>query len=275
MKKKFVFLSLIFGFCLANADVINGVVAVVENEPITHYELNKMIKTRGLNPNDALEVLIKNKLQVAEIKRLGIITSDYETNERIKAIAAQNKISVDTMQASIKKQGGTWSEFKENVRNSLQEEKLYAAIFKEVAKSVTPENVEKFYNENPSLFTTYDSVNLIRYISKNANALSAIKAGKNADGVQKISGVLKNSQMNESLRYVVSNVGPDGFSPIIPTKLGYEMFKVNSKNGVNKISFEEAQQKAIEAYTISERKKAIENFNQKLRSNAIIKIIKH
>ena len=275
MKKKFVFLSLIFGFCLANADVINGVVAVVENEPITHYELNKMIKTRGLNPNDALEVLIKNKLQVAEIKRLGIITSDYETNERIKAIAAQNKISVDTMQASIKKQGGTWSEFKENVRNSLQEEKLYAAIFKEVAKSVTPENVEKFYNENPSLFTTYDSVNLIRYISKNANALSAIKAGKNADGVQKISGVLKNSQMNESLRYVVSIVGPDGFSPIIPTKLGYEMFKVNSKNGVNKISFEEAQQKAIEAYTISERKKAIENFNQKLRSNAIIKIIKH
>ena len=99
MKKKFVFLSLIFGFCLANADVINGVVAVVENEPITHYELNKMIKTRGLNPNDALETLIKNKLQVAEIKRLGIITSDYETNERIKAIAAQNKISVDTMQA--------------------------------------------------------------------------------------------------------------------------------------------------------------------------------
>lgn len=87
--------------------------------------------------------------------------------------------------------------------------------------------------------------------------------------------MLKNSQMNESLRYVVSNVGPDGFSPIIPTKLGYEMFKVNSKNGVNKISFEEAQQKAIEAYTISERKKAIENFNQKLRSNAIIKIIKH
>lgn len=196
MKKKFVFLSLIFGFCLANADVINGVVAVVENEPITHYELNKMIKTRGLNPNDALETLIKNKLQVAEIKRLGIITSDYETNERIKAIAAQNKISVDTMQASIKKQGGTWDEFKENVRNSLQEEKLYAAIFKEVAKSVTPENVEKFYNENPSLFTTYDSVNLIRYISKNANALSAIKAGKNADGVQKISGVLK-KQSNE------------------------------------------------------------------------------
>lgn len=137
MKKKFVFLSLIFGFCFADADVINGVVAVVENEPITHYELNKMIKTRGLNPNDALEALIKNKLQAAEIKRLGIITSDYETNERIKAIAAQNKISVDTMQASIKKQGGTWDEFKENVRNSLQEEKLYAAIFKEVAKSVT------------------------------------------------------------------------------------------------------------------------------------------
>lgn len=276
MKKIFVFLSLILCLNFANAAISNSVIAVVETEPITEFELNEVMKKNRISPNDALEILISQKLQNAEIKRRSILVSEYEVDKRVEAIAKQNNFSKEQFLDVLKKQKINYADFRQNVRKSLMDEKLYGSIYAEVAKKVTKENVKRFYDENPGLFSTFDSVTLTRFVSKNPNLLNQILKNKNLrpNGVQTMSGTLNAKQMDEGLRHLVAPINVGEFTQIFPTRNGYEMFYVNSKKGVNKVNFEDVQQQAIEAYTIKERKKAVDEFHQRLRSNAAIKILK-
>ena len=274
MTKKFL-LILAFAFVSANADVVNSVIAVVENEPITNYELAQVKKERRVSDAEALEILINSKVKTAEIKKRGIMVNSYEIDQRIAAIAAQNNMSVEALHAAAAKDGISKAKFREDVKKSLQEEKLYGAFENEIRKSVTPENVRQFYNQNLSLFTTFDSVTLTRFIAKSADKLNAVLKNPNArpSGVHVQKGTLKNSQMDEGLRYIITNVAQGEFSPVIPTANGYETFYVNSKSGVQTADFESVQEKAIEAYVLSKRQQMLKEFNERLRSNANVRII--
>ncbi|MBQ6223650.1 MAG: peptidyl-prolyl cis-trans isomerase [Campylobacter sp.] len=274
MTKKFL-LILAFAFVSANADVVNSVIAVVENEPITNYELAQVKKERRVSDAEALEILINSKVKTAEIKKRGIMVNSYEIDQRIAAIAAQNNMSVEALHAAAAKDGISKAKFREDIKNSLQEEKLYGAFENEIRKSVTPENVRQFYNQNLSLFTTFDSVTLTRFIAKSADRLNAVLKNPNArpSGVHVQKGTLKNSQMDEGLRYIITNVAQGEFSPVIPTANGYETFYVNSKSGVQTADFESVQEKAIEAYVLSKRQQMLKEFNERLRSNANVRIV--
>lgn len=274
MTKKFL-LILAFGLVCANAEVVNSVIAVVENEPITNYELAQVKKAQRVGDAEALEILINSKVKTAEIKKRGIMVNSYEIDQRIAAIAAQNNMSVEQLKAAAAKDGLSNAKFREDIKQSLQEEKLYGAFENEIRRSVTPENVRQFYNQNLSLFTTFDSVTLTRYIAKNQNALNSVLKNPNArpSGVHVQKGTLKNSQMDEGLRYIITNVPQGEFSPVIPTKNGYETFYVNSKTGVQTADFESVQEKAIEAYVLSKRQQMLKEFNDRLRSNANVRII--
>ncbi|MBR4140924.1 MAG: peptidyl-prolyl cis-trans isomerase [Campylobacter sp.] len=274
MTKKFL-LILAFAFVSANADVVNSVIAVVENEPITNYELAQVKKERRVSDAEALEILINSKVKTAEIKKRGIMVNSYEIDQRIAAIAAQNNMSVEALHAAAAKDGISKAKFREDVKKSLQEEKLYGAFENEIRKSVTPENVRQFYNQNLSLFTTFDSVTLTRFIAKSADRLNAVLKNPNArpSGVHVQKGTLKNSQMDEGLRYIITNVAQGEFSPVIPTANGYETFYVNSKSGVQTADFESVQEKAIEAYVLSKRQQMLKEFNERLRSNANVRIV--
>ena len=272
---KKVLLILAFGFVASNAEVVNSVIAVVENEPITNYELAQVKKAQRVGDAEALEILINSKVKTAEIKKRGIMVNSYEIDQRIAAIAAQNNMNLDQFKNAIAKQGITNAKFREDIKNSLQEEKLYGSFENEIRKSVTPENVRQFYNQNLSLFTTFDSVTLTRYITKNQNALNSVLKNPNArpSGVHVQKGTLKNSQMDEGLRYIITNVPQGEFSPIIPTKNGFETFYVNSKTGVETADFESVQDRAIDAYVVSKRQQMLKEFNERLRSNANVRII--
>ncbi|MBF0984381.1 MAG: SurA N-terminal domain-containing protein, partial [Campylobacter sp.] len=162
MIKKLLFSAMIC-VAYAGAEVVNGVIAVVDNEPITNYELVKVQKLTGASPQAAMEILIGQKLQQSEIKRRGIAVNDAEIGARFKAIADQNKLSVDQLKTAIQREGMDYEDFKTNIRRALLEEKLYGSIFSEVQRKTTPENVKKFYTQNSSLFTTFDSITLTRY----------------------------------------------------------------------------------------------------------------
>ncbi|MBR7047884.1 MAG: SurA N-terminal domain-containing protein [Campylobacter sp.] len=274
MTKKFL-LILAFAFVSANADVVNSVIAVVENEPITNYELAQVKKERRVSDAEALEILINSKVKTAEIKKRGIMVNSYEIDQRIAAIAAQNNMDLDQFQNAVAKQGISKAKFREDIKNSLQEEKLYGTFENDIRKSVTPENVRQFYNQNLSLFTTFDSVTLTRFIAKSADRLNAVLKNPNArpSGVHVQKGTLKNSQMDEGLRYIITNVAQGEFSPVIPTANGYETFYVNSKSGVQTADFESVQEKAIEAYVLSKRQQMLKEFNERLRSNANVRIV--
>ena len=275
MKKSLFFISIALIF--ANADsMVNSVIATVNNEPITNYELALVKKmNKNISNEQAFEMLVDDKIRTSEIKKRGIMVNSYEIDNRINAIATQNNMNLEQFKQALKKDGIDFENFKKDLRKAIAEEKMMNQVYMDIQRGITKEKVENFYNNNISLFTEFDTVTLTRYLSKNRDALVKITQNKNAKpaGVNITKGTLSSDKMDQGLKYVVINVKEGEFSPIIQTKNGFEMFFINSKNGIRTMDFESVQNYATEAYFASQRQKAAKDFYDRIRSQANIKII--
>jgi len=274
MKKSLLF-SILFlsGISLSGAQ-INSVIANVNNEPITTYELRQMMAKTGGNYQKAMEALISEKLQNAEMKRLQILISPYEVEKQLNLIAQNNKISLPELQKRVEKSGKSFATFKKEVETDMKLNRFYQAVLSNI--KITPEAVRAFYDANPQFFTKFNGVKAVRYVAKNPQILENIARGaKAAQGpnlfVQNINIAPK--QMSQEAFAFFAQIPQGAYSRITQNHQGfYEMFYVGEKTGLVRIPYEEAQEHAFEIYSSKEREKAAQAYFDKLRSSAIIEM---
>ncbi|MEE6574748.1 hypothetical protein VWM83_06415, partial [Campylobacter coli] len=70
MKK--ILLSFVFFISLTHANTINAIAVVVDKEPITTYDIEQTMKTLNIPKNQALGILINEKMELSQIKQFGI-----------------------------------------------------------------------------------------------------------------------------------------------------------------------------------------------------------
>lgn len=274
MKKSLLF-SILFlsGISLSGAQ-INSVIANVNNEPITTYELRQMMAKTGGNYQKAMEALISEKLQNAEMKRLQILISPYEVEKQLNLIAQNNKISLPELQKRVEKSGKSFATFKKEVETDMKLNRFYQAVLSNI--KITPEAVRAFYDANPQFFTKFNGVKAVRYVAKNPQILENIARGARvAQGpnlfVQNINIAPK--QMSQEAFAFFAQIPQGAYSRITQNHQGfYEMFYVGEKTGLVRIPYEEAQEHAFEIYSSKEREKAAQAYFDKLRSSAIIEM---
>ena len=84
---------LIFTTNLSYAGLVNAISVIINNEPITLYEIYKYANKLHVSTKESLDVLIRQKLEDAQIKKLNISASDFEVESYIKKLATKNGIS--------------------------------------------------------------------------------------------------------------------------------------------------------------------------------------
>ncbi|CZE45859.1 peptidylprolyl isomerase [Campylobacter geochelonis] len=274
MKKRLVFVSFLLSFSLAQASMVNWVVALVNNQPITNYEVFDTMKKIGGNERNAIEFLIKEKLQIAEIKKRDITASPYEVTQRIEQTAQKNGMSVDEFKSNLAKEGINYTHFREEIAKSIKDQKFYESIFARVDNRITPQNVEQYYKQNIARFTTFDSVNVTRYADKNRAKIEELLAGKKPKNLYSQKVKIPRKGLSEQTAYVFASIKDGGFTPIVHNPQGYfEVFRIDSKVGLNQLSFEEAQNMAINEFVQKERRKAVDEYFEKLRAEAVVQFL--
>lgn len=274
MKKSLLFSILFLSGISLSATQINSVIANVNNEPITTYELRQMMAKTGGNYQKAMEALISEKLQNAEMKRLQILISPYEVEKQLNLIAQNNKISLPELQKRVEKSGKSFATFKKEVETDMKLNRFYQAVLSNI--KITPEAVRAFYDANPQFFTKFNGVKAVRYVAKNPQILENIARGARvAQGpnlfVQNINIAPK--QMSQEAFAFFAQIPQGAYSRITQNHQGfYEMFYVSEKMGLVRIPYEEAQEHAFEIYSSKEREKAAQAYFDKLRSSAIIEM---
>ncbi|PSM53244.1 putative chaperone (SurA domain) [Campylobacter blaseri] len=273
MKKKFILITL-FSFTLSYANIVNWVVALVNNEPITNYELVSTMEKVRVDKKTALELLIKDKLKTSELKKRGIVVSPFEIDNQIKQIAEKNGKSVNALKEDLSRQGIKFENFEQDVAKNLKEQKFFAAIFEKADKKITPENIRDFYEQNKRLFTTFDAVNVTRFASDNKADILRISKGGSIGNTFNHKITIKKSQLDPNSQFVFMSIPNGGFTPIIPNPRGfYEVFRIDSKSGYKTLSFEEVKDDVTNQYIIQVRKKNIEEYFEKLRAQAVIEFL--
>lgn len=274
MKKSLLFSILFLCGISLSATQINSVIANVNNEPITTYELRQMMAKTGGNYQKAMEALISEKLQNAEMKRLQILISPYEVEKQLNLIAQNNKISLPELQKRVEKSGKSFATFKKEVETDMKLNRFYQAVLSNI--KITPEAVRAFYDANPQFFTKFNGVKAVRYVAKNPQILENIMRG--AKAVQGPNLFVQNinispKQMSQEAFAFFAQIPQGAYSRITQNHQGfYEMFYVGEKTGLVRIPYEEAQEHAFEIYSSKEREKAAQAYFDKLRSSAIIEM---
>lgn len=124
-----------FLFCppLARAEVLDKIIAVVEDDVILDRELEQevsVILQRIQNDNTALpprfvlrkqvlEKMIVDKLQRQLAEKAGVTVSEETLNRSVGEIARRNNMDVQGFRIELERQGMSYESFQENVRNEI------------------------------------------------------------------------------------------------------------------------------------------------------------
>lgn len=109
------------------------VVAVVNNEAITGYDLKQRVaivlqqmRAQNIQPpaqdvlvKQVLERLIVDRIQLQYAKETGLTVSDADLDATLRRIAEGNNVSVSDMRASIEKDGMDWDRFRNDIREQI------------------------------------------------------------------------------------------------------------------------------------------------------------
>lgn len=285
-----VLLLLVFWFFIfltsATAEVVERIVAVVNDEVISQSEVEQIAKVLQGQPGmplpsgsgqdlqrQLLDALIMQKLAKAEAKRRGMTVSDKEVDKALEEFKKQNRIGSDEDLARMLAQNDlTVKGFKQQLADQMTQERLLIAVAGSKVV-VTDADVRNFYDqEYPK--TGGVQLHLIMFnipvppgateaqreeIKKKAEMiLQEHHQGASWEELSKKHGMLiqdlgfvAEKDLDPQLARFLSSVKPGETAPVQSLK-GFQLVQVVARREGRSLSFEEA---APEIRRVLERRK--------------------
>jgi peptidyl-prolyl cis-trans isomerase SurA len=169
--------------CHVSAEITNRLVAFINNDVITLYELEKKIEEMtGKKSNDIkaqdkqqyieirraiLEQLINEKIAQAKIQELGLKITEGEIDSVIEDIKTENHFTQEELINQLKTEGMTYERYREQIKEDLERNQLIDYEVK--SKIVVREDqIIKYYQDNMEDYKTEGQVYLAGiYLMKN------------------------------------------------------------------------------------------------------------
>jgi peptidyl-prolyl cis-trans isomerase SurA len=181
----FTVVGLTAGPCLA-AVTCDRVVAIVNNQVITLFELNNRIKEmtgysaedlKARNESQFLDVrrriiqlLIDERITEEKVKELKIKVSEERVDAAIEKIKQDNQLTQEDLLARLQSEGLTYAKYREKIKGDIERSDL---IEYEVSSKIliSDKDIARYYDEHQSTFVTGDRVHLasIFLLRKNPN----------------------------------------------------------------------------------------------------------
>ncbi len=190
---------LIGGASPVGAEITNRVVAIVNNDVITLYELNaKMREMTGVEPTvlrtqnerkylearrRVLDLLINDRITQNKVDELGIKVTEGQVDEAIERVKRINHWTHEDLIAALKRQGISYHVYRENMRKNMERARL---INYEVKSKIiiSEKEIRDYYDQHRNEFRTDAKVHLATIILKRENpsrgqdADEAVRKGK-------------------------------------------------------------------------------------------------
>lgn len=161
----------------ANAELVDRIVAIVNDEVITLSELEEavspyvgQIRTAGYGPEkkqemlfkvrqDILNRMIERKLTEQQGEALGVSVSEREVDERIERIKEEEFLTEEALKEALAEEGYTLEEYRKRIKSQILGAKL---INKEVKSKVaiTEDEIRAYYDEHKDAFAAQKKYHL-------------------------------------------------------------------------------------------------------------------
>ncbi|WP_458700329.1 SurA N-terminal domain-containing protein [Sulfurospirillum sp. 1307] len=272
-----ILVSLALCSTLGFSGIVSGVSIIINKEPITLYEVYKYSKKYNLSKKEALDVLVRQKLENAQIKKLRISASDFEVDNYIEKIATQNNMSPFEFLNMLKEKGIDEDQYRKDLKQKIKVEKLYAQIYREKLTNIKEDDVKSFYEKNLDQFKIANKFDVVIYSSKNEEDLKALKKNPmlKPEGIQIKAETLTSNKLNDQLKALLSATKDGTFTNIINLGGNPTMIYVKSKADIKTIPFENAKNNIYRLLSNKQEQEALKDYFEKLKASANIQVIRN
>lgn len=155
----------------ARAEVVNRIAAVVDDEVITVYEVEResrpvvsayLSSSEGATPEeraaavaqikrDVMQRLIENVLLEREVARLGFPVEEQDVDKYVERIMAANRMDRDQLVEMLAREGKTMDDLRDQVRKQILRERYVGFRMKDRI-AVSEEEARTYYQNNPDEF---------------------------------------------------------------------------------------------------------------------------
>jgi hypothetical protein len=259
------------------AEVVGGVSVLVENEPITLYEVSKAMRDNGKNADETVAMLVRQKLESIEAQKRGINVSSMDVSEEIRRIARQNNMTVlEFYEAVQKQQGTTEALLKEQIRANLVNQKLYNAIAFSQMEQPTAEEEEEFYRTHIDEFSKPESFKVLAYRSTVKERLQAKVSNPMlyAPDVKSENVTLQYDAIDPRLAQLLETTPLNTFTPVLPEREGFVSFYIQEKQNAAAAPLEEVRELIKNRLMGEKREQVLNDYFSRLQLTADVRIIR-
>lgn len=166
MMKKILFFTFFCFYLSLNAETINKVVVLVNNEPITQVDIIKVSTRFKVDESQAINNLIQQKIITLTCKKYGIKASQTDIDNQLTFIAQKNNLkNIEELSKTIKEQGGDISELKETIEFEISKQMLFSSIASNIKKP-TEEEIKNYKIKNKTTDINDEEVANVIYENK-------------------------------------------------------------------------------------------------------------
>ncbi|MCP3874965.1 MAG: parvulin peptidyl-prolyl isomerase [Desulfobacteraceae bacterium] len=294
-----------FSFCWSvSAEVIDRIVAIVNDDIVTLAELNKESgpyikkiesssypdekkKTMIQDINkQILDQLIDNSLTQQESKKYRITISDNEINKTIENIKKSRSLSQEAFDYALIQEGTTIEAYRENIKMQMIRSKIINFAVKSKV-IVTESEIKKYYDANTEKYSGKNKYNLRNILANNEDVIKKIKMkldkkasfaslaksysiAPNASDGGKL-GIFDISNFPKSINDSLSIIKKGEYTNIISTAQGFQIFYIEDIVLDGSKTYEQAYDEIYESFYLERVEKKFKTWLESLKKKAHIK----
>jgi peptidyl-prolyl cis-trans isomerase SurA len=271
-------LLILFMTRLSSAELVDRILAVVNNDIVTLSEFNKtyaklsmQIRTSDYPPEQqrellsklntqVLDTLIKETLTEQQAKTFQIEIDDREIDDAIDDVRTRHHYTEEEFEHVLKMQGSSIKEYREHIRKQKIQSQL-VGIMVQSKVVITDEDVQAYYDSHPEEYqskTTYHLRTILKRLVSDETraemdeALAAFKSGTPFEDVAKeyseppfketggLLGSYSLDQLSLQIQNVIKDLQVGSCSTVLQTDQGLQILYVENITQEGGQTFEEA-----------------------------------
>jgi FKBP-type peptidyl-prolyl cis-trans isomerase (trigger factor) len=252
------------------AKVVDKIEILVNNIPITSYDIQQVESKLNMDKNKAISYLIDQAILKSAIKEKGIYVDDFDIDNEMEKIAKKNGMSLFNFKNYLL-QKGQLEQLKQQIKLKLQKDKLLAAL----NVKVTREDVENYYKSHKNEYMLPKKIEATQYSAQNRDDLLQVIQNPLSQNpnVEIKDMTFDINQTNPRLMQFLAKVDLNSFSPIVNIQNRFVSFYVTNKEGDKPLPFDMVGGEIYQNLMAQKSQAILDDFISKLKAKADIQFL--
>ncbi|HPU29691.1 MAG TPA: peptidylprolyl isomerase [Syntrophorhabdaceae bacterium] len=290
--------------CVSFCEIVDRIVAIVNDDIITLKDLEKYIKVekkgkylsineyfRNIQFKEKIDFFIDDLLIRQQAKKLKIEVTDKDVELIVEGIKKQHLITDAQLKEQLKKENISYEDFLNGIKiNQLKNQVIGRAISSEIL--VTEDMLKDYYNAHLNEFRESEYKLKHIFISnqrKDANKIALnvynlLQEGKPFEDLAREYSDDPTSSQGGDLGYVkkedllpelidaISLIMPGAYTHVVRTNFGFHILKLIEEKKGDVVPYEQVKTKIRDKIIMTESEKRYKEYIQKLRRSSYIEV---